>query len=249
MHKYFRINVFIFFRYIHRVVVAELYGSFICNVLRPLYTVSSSGWTIYTPNNSAWGLPFLLILSSFCSPECKPHWFLKLDVLRAPLPGAETLSWGAPCGTWTFAPREGPRNCDVLLAYGLRPGCVCPDWTASPSLLPPHCGSFICLVAECFSASLQIILRESSFVSSCNFGVPKGESELRIILDLLPFCIFSSLSHVLSIFSIVCISPCIFLWFLPLISGMVLFLQFLSFPIHDSSPLILPLSLTWALAF
>ena len=66
VHILFQMNVLGFFRYIPKSWIAKTSGSSIFNFLRKLHIVFHSGWTSCISTNSAWGFPFLHILTNIC---------------------------------------------------------------------------------------------------------------------------------------------------------------------------------------
>ena len=73
---------------------------------------------------------------------------------------------------------ESPPIC-VLLTWGCEP---CLDHISTS---PTHCFVALSLhlyLYKIFSVSLQIILTDSCFVSSCNFGVPMCGGEFKVFL-------------------------------------------------------------------
>ena len=86
-----------------------------------MYTLKE--WSIYFPQSCG-------------SPESKPHWSSKPNILRAHLPSAGPLGWGALCEVQTSQFLGRISAIVVILPFvGHLPGSISLDYTIALSVL------------------------------------------------------------------------------------------------------------------
>ena len=158
--------------------------------------ISKWVWHIFQTPASGLGLRVCEILcTTFKSIVLIPHspqlsWttlmlVFKAGILGAHLPGAgprlEALMWGSD--PLFLGETLWDSSCLWVMVLGV--------WVETPlhflPSYPAHCGSslYLCLW-RIFSASVQVILRDSCSVSHGNFSMPMGGGELRVFCRLAP---------------------------------------------------------------
>ena len=126
--------------------------------------------------------------SPLALPNAKTYWPSKSDVL-----GLISLQDPWCEAQVPHSSGKTPAIMVILLFVSHQPGFAGLDYAKSPLLLSISLWFFLLIYGhgKIFSASLQIIAKDSCSINNCNFCVPVGGGELRVFL-------LDQLSHILS---------------------------------------------------